>query len=169
MLASVPGFSISESTGERCFFFSREHIVIKKKNRKFLEQKGNILHVVQPTMHSTLGVYDIHPLKASKISVEFLSMSTHNPGLSTASLPLTVLMWEKIPDSPRLHNFIVGVRECGSLGGGYRHLTAYTKISVLRKNWNQIRSKMKPLAANLIKQLRTKVARHLSYHHPLLE
>ena len=27
-----------------------------------LKQKGNILCVVQPTMHSTLGVYDIQPV-----------------------------------------------------------------------------------------------------------
>ena len=27
-----------------------------------LTQKGNVLCVVQPTMHSTLGVYDIQPL-----------------------------------------------------------------------------------------------------------
>ena len=26
-----------------------------------LKQKGNVLCVIQPTMHSTLNVYDIHP------------------------------------------------------------------------------------------------------------
>ena len=35
--------------------FLRKHDVIKIGP----EQKGNILHVVQPTMSSTLGVYDI--------------------------------------------------------------------------------------------------------------
>ena len=28
------------------------------------EQKGYVLHIVQPTMYSTLGVYDIRPLIA---------------------------------------------------------------------------------------------------------
>ena len=38
-----------------------DHDVIKIGS-EFLEQKGNVLCVVQPAMHSTLGVYDIHPL-----------------------------------------------------------------------------------------------------------
>ena len=37
--------------------FFHKHDVIQM----VLKQKGNILCVVQPTMHSTLGVYDIHP------------------------------------------------------------------------------------------------------------
>ena len=32
-----------------------------KIGQKVLKQKGKFLHVVQPTMDSTLGVYDIHP------------------------------------------------------------------------------------------------------------
>ena len=38
-------------------FFLRKHDVIKIG----LKQKGNVLRVVQPTMRSTLGVYDIQP------------------------------------------------------------------------------------------------------------
>ena len=37
------------------YLFLHEHDVIEK-GPEFLEQKD---HVVQPTMHSTLGVYDI--------------------------------------------------------------------------------------------------------------
>ena len=43
------------------YFLSCDHGVIKI-GPEFLEQKSNILHVVQPTMHSTLGVHDICPL-----------------------------------------------------------------------------------------------------------
>ena len=38
--------------------FLRKHDVIEIG----LKQKGNVLHVVQQTMRSTLGVYDIQPL-----------------------------------------------------------------------------------------------------------
>ena len=38
--------------------FLRMHDVIEM----VLKQKGNVLCIVQPTMHSTLGVYDIQPL-----------------------------------------------------------------------------------------------------------
>ena len=38
-----------------------DHDVIKIGS-EFLEQKGNVLCVVQPAMRSTLGVYDIDPL-----------------------------------------------------------------------------------------------------------
>ena len=40
---------------ESLISFLRKHDVIKIRP----EQKGNILRVVQPTMSSTLGVYDI--------------------------------------------------------------------------------------------------------------
>ena len=40
------------------YLFSRDHDVIKIGS-DFLEQKGNVLHVIQPTLRSTLGVYDI--------------------------------------------------------------------------------------------------------------
>ena len=40
------------------YIFSRDHDVIKI-GPEFLEQKGNLLHVIQLTLHSTLGVYDI--------------------------------------------------------------------------------------------------------------
>ena len=42
------------------YLFSREHDVIGKW-RKFSEQTGCILSIVQPTTHSTLGVYDNRP------------------------------------------------------------------------------------------------------------
>ena len=35
------------------------HVI--KIGPEFLEQKGNILSVIQPALHSTLGVYDIRP------------------------------------------------------------------------------------------------------------
>ena len=73
---AVKYFSVLESSSETCIwsslvprlswnanmyrreslvFFLRKHDVIEIE----LKQKGNILHVVQPTMRSTLGVYDI--------------------------------------------------------------------------------------------------------------
>ena len=50
--------------GRAWYLFSCDHDIIKIRP-EFLQQKDNIFHVVQPTMHSTLGVYDICPLKAS--------------------------------------------------------------------------------------------------------
>ena len=35
------------------------HYDIIKIGPEFLEQNSNVLHIVQPTMHSTLSVYDI--------------------------------------------------------------------------------------------------------------
>ena len=43
------------------YIFSRDHDIIKI-GPEFLEQKGNVLRVIQPTLRSTLGVYDIRPL-----------------------------------------------------------------------------------------------------------
>ena len=43
------------------YLFARDHDVIKIGS-EFLEQKGNVLRVIQPTLRSTLGVYDIRPL-----------------------------------------------------------------------------------------------------------
>ena len=40
------------------YFLSRDHDVIEI-GPEFLEQTGNVLCVVQPTMHSMFGVYDI--------------------------------------------------------------------------------------------------------------
>ena len=37
------------------YIFSRDHDV----GPEILEQKGNVLHVIQPALRSTLGVYDI--------------------------------------------------------------------------------------------------------------
>ena len=42
------------------YIFSRDHDVIKI-GPQFLEQKGNVLGVIQPVLRSTLGVYDIRP------------------------------------------------------------------------------------------------------------
>ena len=50
--------------GRAWYLFSCDHDIIKIRP-EFLQQKGNIFHVVQPTMHSTLSVYDICPLKVS--------------------------------------------------------------------------------------------------------
>ena len=44
--------------GRAQYLFSCEHDVIEIRP-EFLEQKGNVFCVVQPTMHSTLGVYGI--------------------------------------------------------------------------------------------------------------
>ena len=33
----------------------------KKMGPVFLEQKGNVLRVIQPALRSTLGVYDLRP------------------------------------------------------------------------------------------------------------
>ena len=42
------------------YIFSRDHDVIEI-GPEFLEQKVNVLRVIQPTWHSMLGVYDIGP------------------------------------------------------------------------------------------------------------
>ena len=34
---------------------------VNKMGPEFLEQKGNVLSVIQLALHSTLGVYDIRP------------------------------------------------------------------------------------------------------------
>ena len=55
----VPGVSQNANMyrWESLVSFPRKHDVIEM----VLKQKGNILCVVQPTMRSTLGVYDIQP------------------------------------------------------------------------------------------------------------
>ena len=45
-------------TGRAWYLFSHEHDVIEI-GPEFLEQKGNVLSIVQPNMRSTLSVYDI--------------------------------------------------------------------------------------------------------------
>jgi len=56
-IASFPDFPAPE---RRAWYFSaRGHDVIKI-GPEFLEQNGNVFRVVQPTMHSTFCVYDIH-------------------------------------------------------------------------------------------------------------
>ena len=65
VVASFPG-----SPGTRIihawrawYIFSCDHDVIEI-GPEFLEQKGNVLRVIQPTVRSTLGVYDIRSLIA---------------------------------------------------------------------------------------------------------
>ena len=62
IIASFPGSPTPEHKyvyqGEAGIF---SHYDIIKIGPEFLKQKGNVLHVVQPTMRSTLSVYDIHP------------------------------------------------------------------------------------------------------------
>ena len=62
-----PGFPTPQCNmytwGEPWYLFLREHDIIEI-GPEFLEQKGNVLHVVKLTMRSTLSVYDICPLKA---------------------------------------------------------------------------------------------------------
>ena len=41
--------------GDPGIFFSRDHGIIEI-GPEFLERKGNVMHVVQPTVHSTFGV-----------------------------------------------------------------------------------------------------------------
>ena len=45
------------------YLFSCDHGIIEI-GPEFLEQKGNVLRVIQPTLRSTLGVHDIRPLIA---------------------------------------------------------------------------------------------------------
>ena len=61
IIASFPGSPERKTyTGGRAWYlFSRDHDVIKI-GPEFLEQKGNVLCVIQPALRSTLGVYDIH-------------------------------------------------------------------------------------------------------------
>ena len=44
--------------GRAWYLFSCEHDIVKI-GPEFLEQKGNVLCVVQPNIRSTLGIYDI--------------------------------------------------------------------------------------------------------------
>ena len=56
VIASFPGSPEREinTRGEPGIF---SHVI--KIGPEFLEQKGNVLRVIQPTLRSTLGVYDI--------------------------------------------------------------------------------------------------------------
>ena len=59
-VASFPGFPAPEReyvyAWRAWYLFSRDHGVIEE----FLKQKGNVLHVIQQTSCSTLGVYDMY-------------------------------------------------------------------------------------------------------------
>ena len=61
-IASFPGSPAPERkymyAGRAWYLFSRDHDVIKI-GPEFLEQKGNVLCVVHPTMHSTLRVSNV--------------------------------------------------------------------------------------------------------------
>ena len=116
--------SFPESPECEYVYMGRAYIVSFLCNHDIIEiglkQKGNVLRVVQPTMCSTLGVYDIWPPITNKLPTTItlfpvLSLG-HNKDLSAPSLPLVLFMWEKIPGIPRLRNFNVCVWEHGSLG-----------------------------------------------------
>ena len=47
-------------TGRSWYVSSREHYVIDKRPN-FSERKSKVLHIVQSTTRSTLGVYDSRP------------------------------------------------------------------------------------------------------------
>ena len=63
-LASFPGSAAPEReyvyAGRAWYLFSRDHDVIET-GPQFLEQKGSVSHIDQPTIRSTLGVYNIRP------------------------------------------------------------------------------------------------------------
>ena len=58
-IASFPGSPEREinTRGEPGIF---SHVI--KIGPEFLEQKGNVLSVIQPALRSTLSVYDVRPL-----------------------------------------------------------------------------------------------------------
>ena len=60
-LASFPGTPELEYeyAWRAWYLFSRDHDVIEI-GPEFLEQKGNVLHIIQPTLRSMLDMYDIH-------------------------------------------------------------------------------------------------------------
>ena len=60
LVASFPGSSRNVHAWRAWYPFSRDHDVIKI-GPEYLEQKGNVLRVIQPTLRSMLGVYDICP------------------------------------------------------------------------------------------------------------
>ena len=59
-LASFPGTPEREYeyAWRAWYLFSRDHDVIEI-GPEFLEQKGNVLHIIQPTLRSMLDMYDI--------------------------------------------------------------------------------------------------------------
>ena len=95
--------------GRACHLFSSDHDVMKI-GPEFFEQKGNILHVVQPTILSTHIVYDIRP------------------SIAVVSCLLPTLI-ENIPGSLCLHDFWCLLSEWGSLVRGYLCLHTITDTS----------------------------------------
>ena len=100
---------------ESLVYFLRKHDVIKIG----LKQKG---HVVQPTMRSTLGVYDIQ-LPITNLVTTFALFPVLSLRYANAQLrslyPVSTFGTShvrKILGSPRLHNFNVCIPEHGSLG-----------------------------------------------------
>ena len=59
LVLRLPGTQ-NDHAGRAWYLFSCHHDVIKTVP-KFMEQKGSVLHIIQPTSRSTLGVYDIRP------------------------------------------------------------------------------------------------------------
>ena len=104
--------------------FLHKHDVIEIE----LKQKGNILHVAQLTMRSTLGVYDIRPpitryTQQVGRNLQSFSCSESQVRLHSIKVSLPPLyLWcfsceeKKKTGSPHLHNFSVCVPEHGSLG-----------------------------------------------------
>ena len=90
-----------------------------RQRAKCLEQ---VLYTVHSTVHSMLDVHDSHPHKldmCNKSSTTFTVFAVLDlwvcPGaimfFFTCFLPLTLLMWKKLPDSPCLCDYIVCVTE----------------------------------------------------------
>ena len=59
LVPKLPGIQ-NVHTWSAWYLFSCDHDVMEI-GLEFLEQKGNVLCVIQPTLRSTLGVYDILP------------------------------------------------------------------------------------------------------------
>ena len=59
LVPRLPGMQ-NVHTWRAWYLFSHDHDIIEI-GPEFLEQKGNVLHVIPPTLHSTLCVYDTRP------------------------------------------------------------------------------------------------------------
>ena len=61
-IASFPGSSVMRNrhAWRAWYILSRDHDIIKI-GPEFSEQKGNVLRIIQQTLCSMLGVYDIRP------------------------------------------------------------------------------------------------------------
>ena len=89
-LVSFPGSPERECTCvESLVSFLTYHDIIKMLPN-FWEQKGNILFVIQPTLHSTLGVYDTRSPIAIDTCSKFPDTFTLFPVLSLRVHPRTI-------------------------------------------------------------------------------